>query len=182
MSFHHPRHFTVVGFKKTIDRALSPKRATKYSAGLDLRAPADYLVPAHSRKMIDSGIRLYLPQNTYARVAGISNLALNHFIVTIDGVVDLDYTSSIKVVLANHSDIDYNIMRGDKIAQIIIEKIFIPKFVEIKETSNKKRSIKAPNKVEIKETSNKKRTVKAPNLHEHGIKYDPAILYGFGFL
>jgi len=130
--------YTIMCYEKTLDNALAPKRATRNSAGLDLKAPSHNIVPAHGKKLIDIGIKIYLPSNTYGRIAGRSSLALNHFIEILAGVVDLDYTGSLKVVMANHSDKDFHISRGDKIAQLIVEKIFIPKIVEIKPAGSKK--------------------------------------------
>lgn len=131
-------HYTLVGFKKTIEQAFTPKRATHQAAGLDIRSPSDYIIHPKSIQLIDSGLRLYLPVNTYGRIAGRSSLALNYFIDILGGVVDNDYTGSVKIMLANHGSEDFHIARGDKIAQIIIERVYIPKLVEIKSAKKEK--------------------------------------------
>ena len=139
---NHWGHYTIVGFKKTIEGAFSPTRATYNSAGVDLRSPTDCVIPAGKTKLIDIGVRVYLPHNTYGRIAGRSSLALNHFIQILAGVIDQDYTASLRVLLANHNDKDFHILRGDKIAQLVIERIFIPKLVEIKTVSGRSESKK----------------------------------------
>ena len=57
------------------------------------------------------------------RVAPRSGLASKHFIDTGAGVIDADYRGNIKVLLFNHSDTDFTVNEGDRIAQLIIEKI-----------------------------------------------------------
>jgi len=47
------------------------------------------------------------------------------------GVVDYDYRGNIGVVLFNHLDTDFIVKRGERIAQFVIEKIFMPKLIEV---------------------------------------------------
>lgn len=63
---------------------------------------------------------------------------IEHIILTA-GVVDEDYRGNVGVVLFNHSEFDFEIKEGDRIAQLICEKIFYPKLEEVTEIENTSR-------------------------------------------
>jgi deoxyuridine 5'-triphosphate nucleotidohydrolase len=67
----------------------------------------------------------YAP-DTYARIAPRSGLAWKHFIDTGAGVVDYDYRGNVGVILFNHSDKDFEVKKGDRVAQMILERITTP--------------------------------------------------------
>ena len=67
-----------------------------------------------------------LPPGTYARIAPRSGLAIRNFINVGAGVVDSDYWGEIKVVLFNHSAEDFAVQVGERIAQLILERIETP--------------------------------------------------------
>ena len=75
--------------------------------------------------MISTDILIEIPQNSYG-ISSRSGLFLNYGIEVGAGVIDSDYRGEIKVLLYNHSDNNFKIHRGDKIAQLIIEKIMYP--------------------------------------------------------
>lgn len=66
------------------------------------------------------------PEGTYGRIAPRSGLAVKSGISTGAGVIDADYRGEVKVLLFNHSDADFNIEKGDRIAQLILERIYTP--------------------------------------------------------
>jgi deoxyuridine 5'-triphosphate nucleotidohydrolase len=102
--------------------AYDPKRATTYSAGYDLRAFEDFNIPSWGIAKVPLKIRLMVPIGTYGRVAPRSSLALAG--ITVDaGVIDRDYQGEICVILRNSNDNEYIGYRGDKIAQLILERI-----------------------------------------------------------
>ena len=102
--------------------AVVPTRGTLRSAGYDLYSVVTSNLPAGSRVLLPIGITLRLPEGVYGRIALRSGLAFNHCIDVAGGVIDPDYTGEIKVILANHSENDFTIRSGDRIAQIIFEK------------------------------------------------------------
>lgn len=67
------------------------------------------------------------------RIAPRSGLASKHFIDTGAGVIDADYRGPVKVLLFNHADADYEIKEGDRIAQLVLERIVTPEVVEVEE-------------------------------------------------
>ena len=80
----------------------------------------------------------YLTQKTLRRarrVAPRSGLAWKKSIDTGAGVIDEDYRGIVRVILFNHSDTDFEIKRGDRIAQLILERILTPEVVETEELS-----------------------------------------------
>lgn len=71
------------------------------------------------------------PEGTYGRIASRSSLSVLHKVEVVAGVIDPDYRGEIFVNLFNHSKNDFIINIGDRIAQIICEKISIPKLEEV---------------------------------------------------
>jgi dUTP pyrophosphatase len=72
---------------------------------------------------VNTGIALVVPPRTYARIAPQSGLVVKHGIDIGAGVIDKDYRGEIKVVLINNSSIPFQVQPGDRIAQLILEKI-----------------------------------------------------------
>jgi len=73
--------------------------------------------------LVDTGIALGLPRGTYRRLAARGGMASRHGITVGGVVIDVEYTSEIKVILQNHGNTSYKFKAGDRIAQLIVEKI-----------------------------------------------------------
>ena len=99
--------------------AFAPERAHKTDAGLDLRSPICIEVPAKGSAVIDTGVHVELPVGTAGFLKSKSGLNVNHDI-TSDGVIDVGFTGTIKVKLYNHGEKTYQVLRGDKITQLVI--------------------------------------------------------------
>jgi dUTP pyrophosphatase len=125
--------------KKFVPHAILPQRATEGSAGYDLFSTSEQCVPARGKAMISTGIGFTVPHGTYGRLAPRSGLAWKNSIDVGAGIIDADYTLEVKVILFNHSDIDYHISSGDRIAQLILEKNATPPVVEVTELQVTKR-------------------------------------------
>src|SRR5437588_5399863 len=82
-------------------------------------------IPPNERMVISTGIAIATPPGTYARIAPRSGLAAKHSIDIGAGVIDQDYRREIKVILINHSKYTYQVRRGDRIAELILEKILL---------------------------------------------------------
>ncbi len=74
-----------------------------------------------------------IPQDTYARVAPRSGLAAKNFIDVGAGVIDFDYRGNVGVVLFNHGPNDFIVHIGDRIAQLILERISMASLEEVTE-------------------------------------------------
>lgn len=107
--------------------AFMPERAHVTDAGADLRSPIAVTVWSKSSVVIDTGVHIELPPKTVGMIKSKSGLNVKYGI-TSEGVIDVGYTGSIRVKLYNHSDTPYDVMRGDKISQLVIMPILTPSF------------------------------------------------------
>ena len=101
-----------------------PAYETEHSAGMDLRAfiAGPVTLRPMERKLVPTGLFIELPVGYEAQVRPRSGLALKHGITVLNspGTIDADYRGEICVILINHSDSDFTINDGDRIAQMII--------------------------------------------------------------
>jgi dUTP pyrophosphatase len=118
--------------KKLCFDAIVPTRGSDRSVGYDLYSSEDAMVPCQAgRALVGTGITVVLPEGVYGRVAPRSGLAVKHCINVGAGVIDPDYTGEIKVVLFNHGEKDFEIKKGDRIAQLVLERCETPPIEEI---------------------------------------------------
>lgn len=121
-----------LGVKKLCYDAIVPTRGSDGAVGYDLYSSEDAVVPCQAgRALVGTGITVVLPPGVYGRVAPRSGLAVKHCINVGAGVIDPDYTGEIKVVLFNHGEKDFEIKKGDRIAQLVLEKCETPPIEEI---------------------------------------------------
>lgn len=125
---------------KLDEGAFVPQRAFSSDAGLDLKTPIDITVPKGGSAIIDIGVHFELPVGTYGRIAGRSGLNVKHNIIVPDGIVDESFRGSVVVKLYNLGNEDYHFKRGDKCAQMIIEKCLQPEIEVVDSLSETERS------------------------------------------
>ena len=123
----------VVKMKRLNMNAKLPVKGTAGAAGYDLSAAQAIVVPAHGKCLVKTGLAMALPPGCYGRVAPRSGLTLKKFIDVGAGVIDADYRGEVGVVLFNFGEEDFVVNMGDRIAQLIFEKIKTP---VIKESDN----------------------------------------------
>jgi len=87
---------------KMAAKAMLPSKGSRFSAGHDLYALEDVLIPAQGQKLIGTGIAIGISQGTYARIAPRSGLVYRESIGIGGGVIDADYTGEVKVIMMNH--------------------------------------------------------------------------------
>ena len=116
---------TILEVKRFHPDAVVPERKTAGSVGHDLHSVESVVVRPHSLCMISTGVGVRLPFETYARIAPRSGLALRGIDI-MAGVVDPDWTAEIRVVLHNHADTPFAVSVGDRIAQLILERVALP--------------------------------------------------------
>lgn len=121
----------VLRWAKLTDFAFEPVRGSALAAGLDLRSAYDITVPSRGKALVKTDLQIQVPHGAYGRVAPRSGLALKNFIDVGAGVIDEDYRGNLGIILFNHSDIDFEVKRGDRIAQLICERIFYPELEEV---------------------------------------------------
>ncbi|GLT58045.1 hypothetical protein SLA2020_309710 [Shorea laevis] len=125
--------FPLLKVKKLSEKAVLPSRGSPLSAGYDLSSATDTKVPARGKALVPTDLSISIPEGTYARVAPRSGLAWKHSIDVGAGVIDADYRGPVGVILFNHSDADFEVKTGDRIAQLIIERITTPDVVEVED-------------------------------------------------
>ena len=122
-----------VKVKKLAAEARVSTKGSAKAAGQDLYASEGTEIPAGGQVMGGTGVAIQLPHNTYGRIAPRSRLAVKHRLVTNAGVIDSDYRGEVKVVLVNQGNQPYRVEQGDRIAQLIIEKINNKELQEVAE-------------------------------------------------
>ena len=116
------RQLLEINVKKLSENATIPTQGTKFAAGYDLYAAEDEVVVCGTRKLIKTNISMEITPGYYGRIAPRSGLAYKSGIDVLAGVIDSDYRGDIGVILYNtDKNIDFEIKKGDRIAQIIFE-------------------------------------------------------------
>lgn len=113
-----------------------PKYAKSGDAGADLISTIDTIVYPEERAVIPTGLALAIPEGFVGLIHPRSGLALNYgiSIVNTPGTVDSGYRGEIKVILINHDKWKpFEIKAGDRIAQLVIQKVEQPIFREVTE-------------------------------------------------
>ncbi|WOL15390.1 deoxyuridine 5'-triphosphate nucleotidohydrolase [Canna indica] len=128
---HEEIRLPLLRVKKLSHNAVLPSRASALSAGYDLSSAAGALVPARGKALVPTDLSIAIPDGTYARIAPRSGLTWKHSIDVGAGVIDADYRGPVGVILFNHSDVDFEVKAGDRIAQLIIENIMTPEVAEV---------------------------------------------------
>uniref|UniRef100_A0A8D0EAA3 Deoxyuridine 5'-triphosphate nucleotidohydrolase n=1 Tax=Salvator merianae TaxID=96440 RepID=A0A8D0EAA3_SALMN len=118
-------------FCKLSENAFAPSRGSSRAAGYDLYSAYDCEIPASGKAVVKTDIQIALPAGCYGRVAPRSGLAANHFIDVGAGVIDEDYRGNIGVVLFNFGKEPFKVKKGDRIAQLICERIYYPELEEV---------------------------------------------------
>ena len=112
-------------FIKTSENSFFPIKGSIMAAGCDLHSPYNILIPSKQQIKICTNIEITLPYGCYGKFASRSSLAKKNIIVLSD-VLD---NKEIDIYIYNFSNNDYNIKKGDRIAQIICQKNSCPKIV-----------------------------------------------------
>lgn len=117
--------------KKLSENAYTPTRGSAFAAGYDLYAAKPITIPSRGKALVSTDLSIATPEGTYGRIAPRSGLAAKNFIDTGAGVIDADYRGEVKVLLFNHSEVDFEIKKGDRVAQLVLERIYTPEIVEV---------------------------------------------------
>ncbi|KEF55018.1 deoxyuridine 5'-triphosphate nucleotidohydrolase [Exophiala aquamarina CBS 119918] len=119
--------------KKLSPDATIPTRGSAFAAGYDLYASKPTTIPARGKALVSTDLSIATPEGTYGRVAPRSGLASKNFIDTGAGVIDADYRGEVKVLLFNHGEGAFEVKKGDRVAQLVLERIYTPEVMEVAE-------------------------------------------------
>ncbi len=132
----------ILNIKKTNPEAKVPNTAYKGDAGLDLYSVEEKLVKSGERVIIETGIAAEIPDGFVGLIWDRSSVPAKFGIKTMGGVIDAGYRGEIRIIMYNTSRQDYEIHKHDKIAQMLIQKVELPKIVEVDQLSDSERGKK----------------------------------------
>ena len=113
-----------------------PTYAKGGDAGADLVTTKDFILAPGERALIPTGISIALPDGYVALVHPRSGLAINHGVTLVNtpGTIDAGYRGEIACILINHDAKDsISFSKGDRIAQLVIQKVERANFIEVEE-------------------------------------------------
>ena len=105
-----------------------PSYSTTGSSGLDIRAAVadEEIIPAGELRLIPTNLSVAIPEGYEIQVRPRSGLAAKHGIAVLNspGTIDSDYRGEIKIILMNLGKEDFKIIRSDRIAQLVVSKVY----------------------------------------------------------
>ena len=119
-------------FRKVHPDAVLPSYAHPSDAGMDVRSVEDLTIAPGKRALVHTGLVMLLPPKYEAQVRPRSGLALKSGVTVLNtpGTIDSGYRGEVGVILANFGDADFQVKKGDKIAQIVIAPVTQPTIEE----------------------------------------------------
>ena len=128
------------------DPSLLPVYATEGAAGADLKAHLEeaVIIPPHSTKLIPTGLFFEIPPGFEVQIRPRSGLALKNQITVLNtpGTIDSDYRGEIQIILMNHSNVEFIVTPGMRIAQMIVSACVQASFSEALELATSDRGTK----------------------------------------
>lgn len=125
----------VLKIKRLHTDAKIPSYAHPGDAGLDLYAADGVTIAPNERATISTGIAMEIPEGYVGLIWDKSGLSIKHGLKTLGGVVDSGYRGEVLVGITNLSETTYTIHKGEKVAQMIIQKKEVVLVEEVKELS-----------------------------------------------
>ena len=127
-----PSEHITVTFEKLTPDAVVPTYAHKGDAGADIYSVADVTIPSGSTMLVPTGIALKIPGGYEAQVRPRSGMSLKTKVrvANAPGTIDSNYRGEVGVIIDNHGKAPYIISKGDKIAQLVFNKVPTADFIE----------------------------------------------------
>lgn len=104
---------------------------TKHSAGYDLYAAQKKVIKSFTTELVRFDIYFAIPEGQYGKIVGRSGLANKHDLIIHNRTIDSDYRGVVFVIIFNFTFNDYIAKLDDRIAQLIFERYYMSKFVEV---------------------------------------------------
>lgn len=128
--------------KRLREDAKLPRYARPGDAGLDVYADEDVTLAPNERAAVSTGIAMEIPDGHVGLIWDKSGLSIKHGLKTLGGVIDSGYRGEVLVGIMNLSDAEYTIRKGEKVAQMIIQRketILVEEVSELNETARGER-------------------------------------------
>ena len=104
-----------------------PRYMTEHAAGMDICAAVvgETTIPPGCWAVVPTGIAVALPAGYEAQIRPRSGLAMKHGVTLVNapGTIDADYRGEIKLLLINHGEAPFTVQRGDRVAQMVIQRV-----------------------------------------------------------
>ena len=126
--------------KKLDPDAIIPTKANSSDAGYDLYALDGTIVEKNTHRLIKTGISMAIPEGHVGLIWPRSGLAYKHGLDVFAGVIDSGYRGDIGVILFNSQYNSYEISKGDRIAQILIQKVEDYELLEVEDLDSTERN------------------------------------------
>jgi len=112
-------------FKKTHPDAQLPSKAHDDDSGYDVYAVEETIIPKKDRAVVPVGLEFaHIPKDFWVRVEARSGLSFKAGIIPHNGIIDNSYRGDCGVLLYNHSNEDYTVKKGDRIAQLVVYPLY----------------------------------------------------------
>ncbi len=123
------------------EAAVLPRYEYADDSGMDLCAIAPQTIHPGETALVSTGIAIELPPNTEAQVRPRSGLALKHSITVLNtpGTVDAGYRGELRVILINHGKQPFEVVKGMRIAQMVIMPVIRVELEEVEALSDSRR-------------------------------------------
>ena len=123
------------------EAGFEPSYAKPGDAGCDLRSTTQLVLGAGERALVPTGIKIAMPMGYVGLVHPRSGLAVKHGVTVLNapGTIDAGYRGEVMVPLLNTSTEDFAIERGDRIAQLVFQKVEIARFIAVTELPDSSR-------------------------------------------
>lgn len=127
--------------KKLQDDAVIPTRAHDTDAGMDLYAAMGYIVRPGERVQVRVGVSMAIPAGYVGLVWDKSGLSHKNGLKVLGGVIDASYRGEVMVGIVNLGTGPYKFERGQKVAQMLIQKIETPEILIVDELDDTQRGV-----------------------------------------
>jgi len=123
---------TGIWVQRLSEDAWIPTKGSKLAAGHDLYSSEAINILGNNPVLVKIGLAIAVLEGTYGRIAPRSGLATKGISVDAE-VIDGYYRGEVKVLLLNHNSMDYEVRKGDRIAQLIVERLDDQDWMEVEE-------------------------------------------------
>lgn len=130
----------IINYTKLNENAMIFERKTSGAVAYDMFCCEELVIKSGDVALIGTGIAIELPEGYEAQVRGRSSVFYNTDVEIGLGTIDSDYRGEIRVMAKNRGELDYIVLKGDRLAQLIINKVELPTFIQVDQLSQTKRN------------------------------------------
>jgi dUTP pyrophosphatase len=127
-----------VRFRAINDHAVVPQRGTEFSAGYDLYAAKDLILPSGATTLVPLGFATEIHPDYHGRIESRSGMACKGLVV-LTGVIDADYRGEWNVIMHNLTENHYAVKKGERVAQVVFRPTVAVAFETVSELSESSR-------------------------------------------